>query len=640
MKRLFVFSVLLVLAVAGCATMQALAATLSAPRISPDGGTYGEPIQVSMRCYNSGATIYYTTDGSEPTQASIQYTEPFTVDEDMTINAIAVNGTAVSRVESVTYRFTTVVHVEDIAAYEQVPDETLVEFDNSVTVLAHSGENLYVYDGSGYALFCGDTGHTYWQGKIIPAGFQGMKVTRDGEPMLTEPRKFEYQLGNVHVDADYITADEVGHDKFAHLVSLDSVHFRLEKDYYAYGYGYLGTLTDKLGNSCPILFGTMGVGAPENESACYDIEAVVGSHETEDGIVYLLLPVKFERVIPSGPPLEISPSQVGPETLDKYVVLRQVSFPSGTITDLNEETCECLLTYSPILPQVLCWSYDAYGIVESYRHYDNAWPYGGGETRYRVFITGIGLNYDNGAMVKNIKSLYNLNNVQWEEYFNLVGHFTTPLTAVYQKDNYLYVKDVDGRYGLVVGDVFDWFRNGDIIEGAVARARYTGGEWRIYPAEDGSFAKAGFSDTVYPDELTVDDVDESMIHRYVAFCNAKVVQEGDKTFRMTDSTGEMMIYNYFNVEFPPKATNHWINSDGEINIADFNFLLDAIVNKDHNPFVWDGTYYVKGFLGHGPTGQVVLFPTAFSRGESLDINGDNEANIADLNYLIELILAR
>ena len=121
--------------------MQALAATLSAPRISPDGGTYGEPIQVSMRCYNSGATIYYTTDGSEPTQASIQYTEPFTVDEDMTINAIAVNGTAVSRVESVTYRFTTVVHVEDIAAYEQVPDETLVEFDNSVTVLAHSGEN-------------------------------------------------------------------------------------------------------------------------------------------------------------------------------------------------------------------------------------------------------------------------------------------------------------------------------------------------------------------------------------------------------------------------------------------------------------------------------------------------------------------
>ena len=638
MKRLFVISVLLVLAVAGCVTMRAMAATLSAPWISPDGGTYGEPIQVSMRCSDSGATIYYTTDGSEPTQTSIQYTGPFTVDEDMTISAIAVKGTAVSWVTSVTYRFMTAVHVKDIAAYEQVPDGTLVQFVNRVTVLANYGKNLYVCDGSGYALFYGNTGHYYMRGDVIPAGFQGVKMTSDGEPMLTEPRRFEYQLGFAQVDLDYITADEVGPDKFAHLVSLDSVQFRLIGEYsdYDYDYAYRGTLTDKFGNTCPIVFGTMGVRPPENEFAFYDIEAVVGSLETKDGIVYMLLPVTFERIIPDEAPLEITPSQVGPETLGKYVVLRYVTYPSGTITDLNDETCECLLTYDPILPQVLCWSYDVYGVVESYEL--NSWPYSG-ETRYRVFITGFGLNYDDEAMVKNIKSLYNLNHVQWAEYFNLRGHFTIPLTAVYNNGDYLYVKDVDDCYGLVVGDVYGWFRNGDLITGAVAKAQEVGGEWRIYPAVTSSFVKDGHGETVYPDELTVASVDHSMIHRYVTFKDVKVEQQDGKFLRMTDNTGEMMMYNRFNVEFPPTGTHYWLVDDYELNIGDYNRLMDAILENSDNPDMWDGRYDVKGFLGLGPTGQMILYPIAFDRGESFDVNDDHEVNISDANYLIDLLLA-
>lgn len=639
MKRLFVFSVLLVLAVAGCATMQALAATLSAPGISPDGGTYGEPIQVSMRCYDNGATIYYTTDGSEPTQASIQYTGPFTVDEDMTISAIAVKGTTVSWVTSVTYRFMTAVHVEDIAAYEQVPDGTLVQFDNRVTVLANKGNNLYVCDGSGYALFYGNTGHYYMRGGFIPAGFQGVKMTSNGEPMLTEPRSFEYQLGFTHVDLDYITADEVGPDKFAHLVSLDSVQFRLIGEYsdYDYDYAYRGTLKDKFGNTCPIVFGTMGVRPPENESAFYDIEAVVGSLETEGGIVYMLLPVSFERIIPDEPPLEITPSQVGPETLGKNVVLRYVTFPSGTITDLNDETCECLLTYSPMLPQILCWSYNAYGVVESYEL--NSWPHGG-ETRYRVFVTGIGLNHDDEAMVKNIKSLYNLNHVQWAEYFNLRGHFTTPLTAVYQNGDYLYVKDVDDCYGLVVGAVYDRFHNGDLITGAVAKAQEVGGEWRIYPAVTDSFVKDGHDEPVLPDEVTITAVDDSMIHRYLQFKGVSVVLDDAGYFKMIDGIGEMELYNRFDVPFPPKGTHHWLIDDYEVNIADFNRLMDAILENGDNPDKWDGTYDVKGFLGLGPRGQLILLPIAFYRGESFDVNDDYEVNIADANYLIDIILGQ
>ena len=632
MKRLFVFSVLLVLTTVGFGAAQALAATLSAPWISPDDGTFGEPIEVSMRCSDSQAKIYFTTDGSEPTESSSLYSSPFMVSDDMTIKAIAVKGSAVSSVSTATYKFVTIVHVENIAAYEEVPDGTLVEFDNSVVVLANSGENLYVQDGSGSALFYGHTGHYYMRGRVIPAGFQGKKITSNGEPMLTELKNFEYQFAGANVKPEYITADEVGPDKFAHLVSLDSVQFSLDPYYYLYD-DYWGTLTDKFGNGCPILFGTMGVRAPENESVFYDIEAVVGSHETEDGIVYMLLPVTFERIIPDEPPLEISPSQVGPETLGKNVVLRQVTYPSGTITDLNDETCECLLTYDPILPQVLCWSYDAYGVVESY---GTSLP--PGVERYRVFITGIGLNSDDDAMVKNIKSLYNLNYVQWVEYFNLKGHFTTPLTAVYQYNDYLYVKDVDGRYGLVFGEVDSQFHNGDLITGAVAQAKETAGEWRIYPAVTSSFVKDGNGGRVYPDELTVADVDNSMIHRFVVINDVKVVQESNRVFRMTDNTGEMMIYNKFNLKFPPGGTHHWLNDDGEINIGDYNRLMAAILENSDNPDMWDGTYDVKGFLGYGPSGQVVLYPIEFYRGESFDVNDDGEVNIADTNVIIDLIL--
>lgn len=635
MNKFLVLSVLLLLTVVGGATMQVMAASLYGPWISPDGGTYGEPIQVSMKCSNSAAAIYYTTDGTEPTEASIRYTGPFTVDEDMTISAIAVMGSTVTEVKSETYRFVPMVHVANIAAYEQVPDGTLVGFDNGVFALADSYEYLYVCDASGYAVIKGSTDHYYRRGSCIPAGFQGIKVTSGGEPMLTEPKNFAYDTGTSNVEAEYITAENVGPDKFAHLVSLDSVKFHMSWDYNGSG----GTLTDKFGNSCPILFGTMGVIPPENESVSYNIEAVVGSLETEDGIEYLLLPVKFDRLIPDEDPLEITPSQVGPETLGRPVVLKQVTFPNGTITDLNCETCACLLTFDPVLPLVLCWSYNVYGVVESYESNGYGWPpYV--ETRYRIFVTGIGLNCDDDATVKNIKSLYNLNNVQCAEYFDLKGHFTTPLTAVYQHDDYLYVKDVDDCYGLVVGAVAGTFHNGDLITNAVAKAQDKGCEWHISPVDANSFVKGEYGHRVYPETMPLAAVDKSMIHRYLQFDGVAIEQDEIGDCKMIDYSGDMGLDNRFDVLFPPRESVSWALNDGEINIADVNLLIAAILKNEQYPQGWDGTYDVSGFLSNA-SGRLMLIPTVISRhGNFLDCNDDNELNIADLNVLIDAILSK
>ena len=64
--------------------------TLAAPEFTPAAGTYAEPQSVTITA-QEGATIYYTTDGSEPTTESAVYNEPITVNEGTTtIKAIAV----------------------------------------------------------------------------------------------------------------------------------------------------------------------------------------------------------------------------------------------------------------------------------------------------------------------------------------------------------------------------------------------------------------------------------------------------------------------------------------------------------------------------------------------------------------------
>ncbi len=60
------------------------------PTFSPAAGTYSSTQTVTISDLASGATIYYTTDGSVPSVYSAKYTGPITVNATLTLNAFAV----------------------------------------------------------------------------------------------------------------------------------------------------------------------------------------------------------------------------------------------------------------------------------------------------------------------------------------------------------------------------------------------------------------------------------------------------------------------------------------------------------------------------------------------------------------------
>lgn len=219
------------------------------------------------------------------------------------------------------------------------------------------------------------------------------------------------------------------------------------------------------------------------------------------------------------------------------------------------------------------------------------------------------------------------------------GHFTTPLTAVYQNGINLYVKDVEGTYSLVYGEVEGTFTNGDYINDAIATWSEYQGVKQMLPAVPSTFVPAGHTDAVTPEEMPIEEISQDMAHTYYAFYGVNIrIDEESGNMYLVDETGEMQLFNKFKIEVPeindedtydveafltvyrgemelypiiikvvgdeflPEDVNH----DGEVNIADVNCVID---------------YILKGASEY-----------------NCDANLDGEANIADVNAIIDYIL--
>lgn len=79
------------------------AVSVEAPTFSPAAGTYADAQSVTISTATDGATVYYTTDGTEPTDASTPYTKEINISTTTTLKAIAYKGGESSTVATATY---------------------------------------------------------------------------------------------------------------------------------------------------------------------------------------------------------------------------------------------------------------------------------------------------------------------------------------------------------------------------------------------------------------------------------------------------------------------------------------------------------------------------------------------------------
>jgi len=136
------------------------------PVITPNGGTFVEAQEVTIT--SEGNTIYYTLDGTDPTDASTQYTAPFTLSSTCTVKAIAYNDDDnSSSIASAEFKFLSAITsiAELCAAATETREPAFVAFNNWICT-GVAGANAYFTDGQNGVLLY-QSGHGFEQGDVL-----------------------------------------------------------------------------------------------------------------------------------------------------------------------------------------------------------------------------------------------------------------------------------------------------------------------------------------------------------------------------------------------------------------------------------------------------------------------------------------
>lgn len=107
------------------------------PIINPEDGTYGQRQLVTMTTDTADATIYYTTDGSNPTVNSQKYTEGFYITEDAVIKAVAIKNNISSDVVTRTITIT-----DEVSPFLKVDGEVIRNNYGGGDIVQLKGTNI------------------------------------------------------------------------------------------------------------------------------------------------------------------------------------------------------------------------------------------------------------------------------------------------------------------------------------------------------------------------------------------------------------------------------------------------------------------------------------------------------------------
>ena len=508
-------------------------AGLLPPIINPLGGTYYEPVLVSMVCPTEGASIYYTLDGTTPTMSSTQYTAPFTLDSDATVKVVSVLDGEMSQVVSASYVF------------EQLPDVCLgdldglannerVVFNHEATGLYQSGLNLYLRDECGqvygYGLVYGQTNQTYHTGDVIPPGWGGTKTTYDGHAELSNLTGFQPASRTEVVVPELITIPQISAELWAHYVELKGVYIDQEHQ----------LVIDQQGNSCPYYPQLTYTVSP---TQLQDIRAIVTSFRSN----LQLLIIEDSSIIPPPPPVCC--------LADLY------EYKKGQVAEFG---CPLTVIYQNGANLYVKDSCGEYGLIYGF---DAGGPFENGDqiigcaswTEYQSNRqlsndgewTKIGKTDPVEPIVFPVEEL-SFNLVHW--YVKLVG-----VTLVKDDEGNTYVDD--GTERIIMFNKF----NVDTTE--VGNGGY------VYPDV--------CEDLNLDYEVNIADIWE-LINRILTGRTTAEWVGGDGTY---DITGFLTVYKGQLEIYPVKIEHHGgryvlvgdLNDDGELNIADVNCLIDIIL---------------------------------------------------------------
>lgn len=240
--------------------------------------------QVSINCETSGASIYYTLDGSDPSTSSTLYINPFTINATTTVKAIAALNAERSNIATKT--FTAIPAISSIAEFNDLTTGTNFKYNaDNLIAIKQSGNQLYVQDGSKGMLIYGTLGQSYTAGDVIPSGFTGTRAEYNGAPEMTNPAGFGAPMRNTGLTPVEIAAGDVTLDNFGRYVVLKNVAINgdnLVVD------GVNVSFHNSLGATLPT----------ETEGKSFDVTGVVGAYNGNAQI----LPIEFTDVTPvTGP---------------------------------------------------------------------------------------------------------------------------------------------------------------------------------------------------------------------------------------------------------------------------------------------------------------------------------------------------
>ncbi|MBN1415469.1 MAG: chitobiase/beta-hexosaminidase C-terminal domain-containing protein [Bacteroidales bacterium] len=189
MKKFIAFLFLLTLFVS-CEKDETMEQTLT-PAFSPECGTYTRPIYVTISCNTPGARIYYTLDGTEPTDSSNVYKTPILLNSTTTIKTYAAKeGMEESPVDTGVFVINTLIewqkmyggtYNEDLVTMQQTSDGGYiiggVSYSDSIQDAINHGESDY------YILKIDSHGNKEWHRMYGGSNYETLKSvqqTADG----------------------------------------------------------------------------------------------------------------------------------------------------------------------------------------------------------------------------------------------------------------------------------------------------------------------------------------------------------------------------------------------------------------------------------------------------------------------------